>query len=314
MFDLAAHIEYLLMSHDCVVAPGLGAFLVHETPAYYDSEHCRFIPPTRSLGFNAAVTLNDGLLAESIARRDRVSLDAARVRVDAAVASFRNQLELTGSLPIGNLGVITLRDGALLFEPSATSAVTMRYMGLGALNITPLTGDMPVEENADETPVRKNVIALTLKIAASLIIAIMACGLFFTTDKLIGRRSTNFASLDSGLRACVDTATYVSEPLPLSREIMLNIAMPASEVSSDVSAVAYQQSAPSVSGRYLLVVASFTDINSAKKHIGDDTRLSIKEMNGNYRVCVSTAETISQAYNQADALRNEFPHIWICRR
>ncbi len=84
MIDLTAHIEYLLMNHDCVVAPGLGAFLAHETPARYDSESGQFMPPTRSLGFNQALTINDGLLAESVARRCGISLDSARAEIDTA--------------------------------------------------------------------------------------------------------------------------------------------------------------------------------------------------------------------------------------
>lgn len=317
MFDFAAHIEYLLMSHDCVVAPGLGAFLVHETPAHYDGERCLFVPPMRSLGFNAAVTLNDGLLAESIARRERVSLDEARVRVDSAVASFRSQLEQSGTLPVGNLGMMSQHDGALLFEPSAHSAVAMRYLGLGAVSVKPLVTDVPawVDEAEVETPARRRFVSLSMKIAASLIIAIMACGIFFTTDRLIGDSVSNYASLDSGLREHVCSLTPVAAPaesLALSREIQLNIAVPAPTEITDLVAVVQQS--PEISDRYLLVVASFTDIESAKRHIGDDTRLSIKEMDGNYRVYISTADNINAAHNQADALRDEFPSVWICRR
>lgn len=317
MFDLAAHIEYLLMSHDCVVAPGLGAFLVHETPAYYDSERSRFIPPMRSLGFNQAVTINDGLLAESIARRERVSLDEARVRVDSAVASFRSQLEQSGSLPVGNLGIISQQAGALIFEPSSSSAVTMRYMGLGAIKIKPFVTAVPIGiEETDDAPSRRRFVSLSMKIAASLIIAIMACGIFFTTDRLIGDRTANYASLDSGLRkhVCALPPVAAAETLSLSREIQLNIAMPASDAEVTESPDNLKRPSLSSSDRYILVVASFGDMASAKKHIGNDSRLSVKEMDGNYRVYISSAATITKAHEQADALREEFPSVWICRR
>ncbi len=217
---------------------------------------------------------------------------------------------------MGNLGVISLNDGSLLFEPAASSAVTMRYMGLDALGITPLAAEAPaVTEEVEDVPARRNYVSLSLKIAASLIIAIMACGVFFTTDNLIGGHSTNYASLDSGLRSHVSAASLapVQEELSLSREIQLNIAMPAPE---SVEAVPQNTLLPALesSDRYLLVVASFSDMKSARKHIGNDTRLSVIEMDGNFRVCVASAENISKAHQQADVLRDEFPYIWICRR
>ena len=319
MFDLAAHIEYLLISHDCVVAPGLGAFLVHETPAYYDSEHCRFNPPMRSLGFNAAVTINDGLLAESVARRERVSLDEARVRVESAVASFRSQLEQSGTLPVGNIGMMTMQDGALLFEPSVAPAPLMRYMGLGSLNIEPLVSNTSDDRDDNyEAPERRNIISLTLKIAASVMIAVMACGIFFTTDNLIGNCSANYASLDSGLRAHVGNVgnpspVQTSESLSLSREIRLNIAMPAPEAETTPAPETVEPVKPTT-GRYILVVASFADMGSAMKHIGDDNRLSVIEMDGNYRVYAAITDTNAKAHVLADSLREEFPYVWICRR
>ncbi|MDE6465278.1 MAG: SPOR domain-containing protein, partial [Duncaniella sp.] len=60
MINLSSHIEYLLLRHDCVVVPGLGALLVHEVHARFDADSCTFMPPSRSLGFNPAVTHNDG--------------------------------------------------------------------------------------------------------------------------------------------------------------------------------------------------------------------------------------------------------------
>lgn len=120
MIDLTPHIEYLLMNHDCVVVPGLGAFLVHETPSFYDSEACRFMPPSRSLGFNQALTINDGLLVESVARKRGLTLDSARVEVESVVASFRHQLMAVGSLSLGSLGVMTCKDDTLIFEPSSS--------------------------------------------------------------------------------------------------------------------------------------------------------------------------------------------------
>lgn len=336
MIDLASHIEYLLMSHDCVVAPGLGAFLVHETPAYYDAERGRFMPPVRVLGFNQAVTLNDGLLAESVARKRNISLDAARSDVDAAVASFRHQLTTSVSLPVGNLGEMSLSEGVLIFEPSRSSAVALRYRGLEPLAVKPIEVERPADEDVEEERQRPVTIPMSLKVAASVILLMVVCGIYFTTDSLMGNRQANFASLDSGIRShveCPAQAVAASVPsLNVSREIELNIALPADkEAMAEVDTTARQalqpqtvapaavpqaavKSAPSAPGRYLLVVGSFPSMKSARKHIGDDRRMDVAEMDGKYRVYVASASTNAEAHTLADSLRDEFPSVWICRR
>ncbi|MDE6077369.1 MAG: hypothetical protein K2G29_06510, partial [Muribaculaceae bacterium] len=65
---LFRHIEFLLTRHDCVIVPGLGAFIVTSAPAVIDRASRRVSPPSRSVLFNQAVTLDDGRLANSYAR------------------------------------------------------------------------------------------------------------------------------------------------------------------------------------------------------------------------------------------------------
>ena len=65
MIELSRHIEALLLTHDCVIVPGLGGFVTQYVPAYYVEEENLFIPPHRTIAFNAGLSLNDGLLVES---------------------------------------------------------------------------------------------------------------------------------------------------------------------------------------------------------------------------------------------------------
>lgn len=320
MFSIASHIEYLLMTHQCVVAPGLGAFLVHESHAYYDEATSRFMPPTRSIGFNQAVTLNDGLLAESVARKDNISLEVARAKVEAAVTSFRNQLSRTSSLPVGNLGEMSLSDdGNIVFEPSADSAVTIGCRGLLPLSVRPLVSLQDDNSYDDSDRRRPAVLPLALKVAASLIIALLTCGLFLTTGRLVGDGRTDHASLDSGLSksivATIPAPAQMSEDLPMSREIQLNIALPAPESASRVTpiAIAADNDLPSV-GRYLLVVGSYPTVSAARRQIGDDKSLQIIEMNGRYRIFAASAPTLGQARLLVDSISDYHPQVWICRR
>jgi len=143
----------------------------------------------------------------------------------------------------------------------------------------------------------------------------VACGVFFATDSLMGKRQTNYASLDSGLRLQVECPVVATQEssLAVSREIELNIAIPRSESMAPQSAVG-KSAGISAPGRYLLVVGSFPSMKSALKYIGDDSRMAVMEMDGKYRIYIASAATNSEAHAKADALRDEFPSVWICRR
>lgn len=65
MIELAQHIEALLLENDCVIVPNFGGFVAHYAPATYVKEENLFLPPTRIIGFNSQLKLNDGVLVQS---------------------------------------------------------------------------------------------------------------------------------------------------------------------------------------------------------------------------------------------------------
>ena len=73
MENLSLHIEYLLLRHDCVVVPGIGAFInIYQTPEF-DTATGKITPMMREVRFNGAVRSDDGLLANSYARKYQIS-------------------------------------------------------------------------------------------------------------------------------------------------------------------------------------------------------------------------------------------------
>ena len=313
MFSIASHIEYLLLSHQCVVAPGLGAFLVHESPAFYDEATGCLMPPSRTIGFNPEVTINDGLLAQSVARKERISIESARQKVESTIEAFRSQLRDSSPLPFGNLGDMSLSGTTIIFEPSPSSAVCYRYMGLLPLPI--VSQEVKSQKVHDTTPEvsreSSSVVTLGLRIAASLILVLLGCGIFLTTDNLLGQRDSQRASLDSGLRASLPSVTPASiVSLPISREIVLNIARP-SETRPITPA---ETSIGETPGRYLLVVGSFPTLEAAQRYTGEDSTLRILEMDGRYRIYAASASTYTEAARLAEDVRDTHPSVWICRR
>ena len=80
MIELAQHIETLLLENDCVIVPGFGGFVAHYSPATRIKEENIFLPPTRTIGFNPQLKLNDGVLVQSyMSAYDTSFADASRI-------------------------------------------------------------------------------------------------------------------------------------------------------------------------------------------------------------------------------------------
>lgn len=135
--NIALHIEYLIQRHDCVVVPGLGAIVAIASPARYDMESDTFLPPTRSLRFNAAISHDDGMLVASIARRRSVKYQEARELLAEAVEAIHRSLRISGEVAIGRLGRLTLgKEGNLTFYPRVSAYEAMRELGLTPLRMS----------------------------------------------------------------------------------------------------------------------------------------------------------------------------------
>ena len=93
MKNLARHIELLLRDNDCVILPGFGGFIAHTVPAYYASEEHLYYPPTRNISFNASITMNDGLLAQSYMKSYQVDYARATYMIDVAIEELRDTLD-----------------------------------------------------------------------------------------------------------------------------------------------------------------------------------------------------------------------------
>ena len=108
------------------------------------------------------------------------------------------------------------------------------------------------------------VIPFPLKIVASVVAVIVGLGILYSTTSLVSGPRVNFASLDTGISSRIERV--IDSTVSVSREILLNIAMPPAEDDEAVTVAATaQQTAPV--GRYILVVGSFPTEKAARSHI-----------------------------------------------
>ncbi len=122
---LPLHIEYLLTRHDCVIVPGIGAFIATETEAFIDLEHGVIRPRRRDISFNSSVVTDDGLLSHSIARHEGFSYEDARRMVASLIERMTTDLNTEGETSLGMVGrLIKDSEGLISFQPRISSTIS----------------------------------------------------------------------------------------------------------------------------------------------------------------------------------------------
>ena len=174
MIELERHIEILLLSNDCVVVPGLGGFVAHYIEARYDEEDALFLPPLRTLGFNAQLTMNDSLLAQAYVEAYDISYPEALRRIEDEVEELHQHINNEGFYELHDIGTLaTNGEGHLEFHPCEAGLLTPSLYGLTSFEMPKLayTGNRSTvhhtEKGADIITIRKSTIR---KIAAAAIV------------------------------------------------------------------------------------------------------------------------------------------------
>jgi len=150
MIELLKHIEALLLENDCVIIPSFGGFVSHYTSARWIEEEGLFLPPTRSIGFNPQLKMNDGLLVQSYMTAYCTDFSDASKLVEKAVKELDNTLHDEGKVEMHGIGDMfyTIHEN-LQFKPYEDGVTTPGLYGLSSFEISKL--DNIVKENDKET-------------------------------------------------------------------------------------------------------------------------------------------------------------------
>ena len=164
MKTLARHIEVLLRDNDCVILPGFGGFIAHNVPAYYVEDERMYYPPSRSISFNAAITMNDGLLVQSYMKSYQVDYAHASYMVDMAVERLIDTLDEEGCMTLPHIGSFTQDiHQTLQFVPDRAGIASSAHFGLGSYLIKELS---QLQQTIEISPKAKTTAAHSGKIVS----------------------------------------------------------------------------------------------------------------------------------------------------
>lgn len=155
VIELERHIEILLLDNDCVIVPDLGGFMAHYSEAHYDDSDQMFLPPSRTLGFNPALKMNDSLLAQSYIEAYDISYPEALKRIEDEVNELRQHIENEGYYELNDIGVLRVNEyGNYEFEPCEAGILTPALYGLSSVEIDPLESIAPAFVETKTRPVK----------------------------------------------------------------------------------------------------------------------------------------------------------------
>lgn len=118
------------------MVPGFGAFLTETQSAQMQQGTHTFFPPKKLLSFNAQIKNNDGLLANYIARHEKISYEEAVVMIQHEVAIWQSMLDTNQPVTLNNIGFLSLNDDHnIVFSPNAQKNYLAESFGLSAVNV-----------------------------------------------------------------------------------------------------------------------------------------------------------------------------------
>lgn len=334
MQELILHIDYLLRRHDCVIVPGIGAFIASVRGASISADGL-LTPPARILVFNPAVSHNDGLLAASYSRRLRCNADSASRRLATDIDALRQALEAGQDIAIGKRGTLSCTDGNYTFD------ATDEASWLPTLQLQSILEMARYDENAAAAraaAIRGQRIASylrRLKIAASIAV-ILALGFIVSTPTPIDNAQVASPVVEQFKPKAPQSESLIRRPGQQSEVLLIAASTDTTAVlTADTAAIAaykseYRRRAeelraeaarparPVDSGRYCLVVASLNNGEEANRFLAANPsmQLHVLEKDGRYRIFAISGQSIAEVKDRADAegLTSRFPGAWVCRK
>jgi len=228
-------IKDLLFSHDCVIIPNFGGFLLNYKSATIHPVTHSFQPPAKVLAFNSNLKVNDGLLANYVSRKSRITYFEALQQINDWVKEIRTKLDNGESITIPEAGTFNYdKEKNLQFSPDTSVNYYADAFGLGSFSSPaiirqqpqkvafPVSKEEPTLHTITKTPSRLH----TLRRVAAVLIpaAIIATAAIFSilnTDNLNNKISYSGILVSCQRPTSTHTTTVVAEPMDsISNEVV----------------------------------------------------------------------------------------------
>jgi nucleoid DNA-binding protein len=159
----------LLSTHECVVIPNLGAFLLRSFPASANPFSGEIKPSGQTLFFNPSITNDDGLLLTHWRHQTGLDYTSAQLAIKDLVAFIINSVKTARSCSFGQLGNFFLHnDNKLLFLPSSALNLSKAAFGLGNIVLDEIVKNQTIHHVKTVEKTETSAENVTLKVDAEI--------------------------------------------------------------------------------------------------------------------------------------------------
>lgn len=247
--NISGFIADLLEEQDYVTIPGIGALMASYQPAAFDKESGTLMPPSRLVTFNPGLTVNDGLLAAYIARKEKMAVSRSRLLVDQFADDVAYRLHRNETVDLGKIGSLTAKDDRIEFTPTTGSASLPGAFGLERVTLPPIARQQapPVATHG-----KRKGIPVWAMIAAILLPLLLLVFLLPDRDKTQKRDEQR------------DSAFF---PPVQEQPVSVLPSAPADTVNETTAVAAVDSFPPAVGNMFYLVGGSFKSAQNAGEYI-----------------------------------------------
>ena len=309
MISMIEHIEYLMLSNDCVVVPGFGAFIAQYTSSNNCAQNSTFTSPKRSISFNASINHNDGLLANSIAKKASIPYAEALKQIEKSTTICRQALSDGSEVPFGRLGFfISNAEGHIEFIPFHHEYANDDFFGLQSFSFPTLAernAQVATEETVSETYSepeinigRRNWFShKAVQIAASIVM--LVCLTFaLSTPIIVDKPTHQLATLN------VPTPTMPKHKVVKAEEI---------NQQKQVKAVSEKKETNS-NGRYAIIICSLKKQSQVAQYFQENKDINpanVIKKNGYYMIYFNRGDNYQELVKEAKQMPKPYTEFWI---
>ncbi len=309
MISMIENIEYLMLSNDCVVVPGFGAFIAQYTSSNNCAQNSTFTSPKRSISFNASINHNDGLLANSIAKKASIPYAEALKQIEKSTTICRQALSDGSEVPFGRLGFfISNAEGHIEFIPFHHELANDDFFGLQSFSFPTLAernAQVATEETVSETYSepeinigRRNWFShKAVQIAASIVM--LVCLTFaLSTPIIVDKPTHQLATLN------VPTPTMPKHKVVKTEEISLQ---------KQVEAASEKKEANS-NGRYAIIICSLKKQSQVAQYFQENKDINpanVIKKNGYYMIYFNRGDNYQELVKEAKQMPKPYTEFWI---
>ena len=309
MISMIEHIEYLMLSNDCVVVPGFGAFIAQYTSSNNCAQNSTFTSPKRSISFNASINHNDGLLANSIAKKALIPYAEALKQIEKSTTICRQALSDGSEVPFGRLGFfISNAEGHIEFIPFHHELANDDFFGLQSFSFPTLAernAQAATEETVSETYSepeinigRRNWFShKAVQIAASIVM--LVCLTFaLSTPIIVDKPTHQLATLN------VPTPTMPKHKVVKAEEI---------SQQKQVKAVSEKKETNS-NGRYAIIICSLKKQSQVAQYFQENKDINpanVIKKNGYYMIYFNRGDNYQELVKEAKQMPKPYTEFWI---